>query len=141
MFGDEILSKESSSVSSIEAQVLPHLDEMWKLMKKHEGVGLAAPQAGIPLRFFIYSDNGTRSVAINPEILSMGPLVFVEEGCLSGRSKMHTLKRPSWVVAKWVTINGIEEEKKLSGEMAKLFMHEVDHLRGITITDRLKKKK
>ncbi|HJO89960.1 MAG: peptide deformylase [Candidatus Pacebacteria bacterium] len=122
------------------------------LEKEKDGVAIAAPQIGVPLRIFIVSgklfDLGGN---INEEVSSpLSDLVFInpeitklskeneehEEGCLSVRGKYGTTKR-----AKKTTVRAFDENGKIferggSGLLAKIFQHEIDHLNGVLFIDK-----
>jgi len=82
----EVLAKRAEPVGKIDDNIRRFVEKMTDLMLKNKGVGLAAPQAGVSLRLFIISLDGTKEkvkVYINPTITPAGELGSTEEGCLS----------------------------------------------------------
>jgi len=146
-----VLRAKSRKVQKVTRQLVDLAHEMLEIMHQVEGVGLAAPQIGVPQRFFVVelpedpddpddSADGMRGrpfILFNPEIVkSKGEEVGLE-GCLS---------IPGWVgeVARCeqVTVQGLDERgkkvrHKVEGYLARVFQHEIDHLDGILFTDRL----
>ena len=82
----EVLSKPAQPVEKIDDNIRRLVEKMTDIMLENKGIGLAAPQAGVPLRLFIISLDGTREnvrVYINPTVTPAGQLDDMEEGCLS----------------------------------------------------------
>jgi len=135
-YGDPVLSSPAAPVADFTA-VAALADAMFESMHEAEGIGLAAPQVGISLRFFVYDLAGFgKGVVCNPELVATGELSDHIEGCLSlpGLSGV-TVARPGLV-----TVRGADEAGApllLSGEglAAALLCHESDHLRGKLILD------
>lgn len=107
------------------------------------GAGLAAPQVGLPYRLFVMDvearaggKNNLR-VFINPEVISGANLVRMEEGCLSMPGLKPRIVRHNDVHVRSYTRKGRKSEQKLSGWNARVFLHELDHLEGKTMLDRL----
>lgn len=140
--------------------------EIVSLMKKTltdsdnpKGVGLAAPQIGIPLSIFITrpKETSTMEVFINPEITwrsknlaeinrekSSKPSIKKDrklEGCLSINNVWGHLRRPDKVRLKYMNMEGAWEENEFSGFMATIIQHETDHLSGILFTQRVLEQK
>lgn len=139
--GSEVLRQKAASVdlSEIDNDMRKLLNEMFNTMLKANGVGLAAPQIGISKRFFVViADDGVRRVFINPQIISTSPgLVDYDEGCLSIPGVTQRVKR-----AERVTIQSYNEHGKsftldANGLLARVILHEYDHLDGILFIDRL----
>lgn len=112
------------------------------------GVGLAAPQVGVPLRVFVYSwvdEDGAQhaGTAINPELL-IAPLAVGEldeeeesEGCLSVPGERFPLRRSDVAVLTATNLEGERFEVRATGWLARIFQHEFDHLDGVLYADRL----
>jgi peptide deformylase len=111
---------------------------MSKFMSDNGGVGLAAPQLGIKKRIFIMG-NFTKLVAcINPKIVSLSEeRVNDFEGCLSFPDLFMKVKRPASVVVQYNTASGELVERELTGLESRVFLHEYDHLIGITFDQRV----
>ena len=97
------------------------IQEMFALMREHNGMGLAAPQVGIDARLFVTDWN---QVFVNPEIVEHSESVsFMREGCLSMPGEFWTLGR--W---KWIKLSSRE---RFEGIQARCIQHELDHLDGV----------
>lgn len=114
------------------------LKQMALFMTEHGGVGLAAPQLGIQKRIFIMG-NFTKLVAcVNPKIISLSDERDVDfEGCLSFPDLFMKVKRPARCVVQYYDLDGIRIERELEGLEARVFLHEYDHLLGITFDERV----
>lgn len=104
--------------------------QMLKLKNKLGGSGLAAPQIGRSKRFFVW-DFG---LVINPEILQHGHAVETDaEGCLSYKGYRTEIPRFKKILVKYTNDANQEVIKELTGYLARVFQHEMDHLSGILI--------
>ena len=121
---------------------------MFETMDAAPGVGLAAPQVGVPLRLFIYGwvdDDGTRwrGVAINPELWITPPpagepdATSESEGCLSFPGERFALRRAERAILRATDLDGSPFEIEAEGWLARIFQHEFDHLDGTLYADRL----
>lgn len=115
--------------------------ELKAAMFAYGGIGLAAPQIGIKTRVFAigHVSMPENSFAVfNPVVLEASTDVLdVEEGCLSFPNVYAKIKRPSWIVVKYFTSTGEERTDRLEGYNCKCFLHELDHLDGVVMKDRL----
>lgn len=126
------------------------IEQMKKAMStQDDGVAIAAPQIGIPLRIFVVSDlilkqadkeyksTGKDLVFINPEITKLSRQKHeVEEGCLSVRWKYGKVKRSIKATIRAYNENGEFIERGASGLLAQIFQHETDHLDGVLFIDK-----
>lgn len=143
--GDLILREKCSPISDITPELLKTMDEMVEMMKKQNGVGLAAPQVGITQRFLVMMDPDTNVIyrMINPEIISKSTETCVmEEGCLSvlgpdGLPVYSNVTRPKSVTVKWTNEKGESLTAQMSGTPARIVQHETDHLNGVLFIDYL----
>lgn len=113
------------------------------------GVAIAAPQIGIPLRIFLVHDTSTDHtepatipdiIAINPRITKLSKRTHVVgEGCLSVGDNYGAVSRATHATLRAYDENGKEFERGASGLLAQIFQHEVDHLDGILFIDKAKK--
>lgn len=114
---------------------------MIKLMFLHDGIGLAANQAGVETRMFVmgHKDNPeTAQAFFNPEVIAnTSDSVELEEGCLSFPGIYVNIKRPTAIKARWQNSQGESEEGEFDGYNCKCFLHELDHLEGIVFQDRV----
>jgi peptide deformylase len=111
---------------------------MSKFMSDNGGVGLAAPQVGIKKRIFIMG-NFTKLVAcINPKIVSLSEERDNDlEGCLSFPDLFMKVKRPISALVQYNTVSGELVERELTGFECRVFLHEYDHLIGVTFNQRV----
>jgi peptide deformylase len=121
--------------------------EMIAIMKRYNGIGLAANQVGLDARIFIMGSDNIEGFCkpqafINPKITKFGHHDTLDkEGCLSFPTLYLNVKRPSTIEATYTDIDGNEQTISVSGYMAKCFQHEYDHLDGICYTNRVSKLK
>jgi peptide deformylase len=108
-------------------------------MYQAPGVGLAAPQIGLPLRFFVYDarDGAERGTVANPVIVESEGEVIEEEGCLSVPSLWYPTARAQRVVLEGLDVRGRQIRLEGEGLLARIFQHETDHLNGLLYLDRL----
>ena len=114
------------------------IDAMFKLMHSHDGMGLAAPQVGVMKRLFIMwnSNSSTHYVCINPRVIKLGKKTAVKnEGCLSYPDQKVLVERPIEIRVTYQNLRGTKVTKKLVGIMARCFLHELDHLNGVVMSD------
>ncbi len=136
MVDDEILRKKSKVVEVVDDKIRQILNDMADTMYNTEnGGGLAAPQVGILKRLVVIDMGQGLIKLVNPKIINKEGTQEVIEGCLSIPNTWGKLKRP-----KKVTIQALNEYgKKIiltgTGDLAKCFCHEIDHLEGILFTD------
>lgn len=114
---------------------------MIETMFHSDGIGLAANQVGIKTRVFVMGHQDYPESAkafFNPQILAnTEKLEDLEEGCLSFPGIYVNIKRPSAIKARWQNRLGEWEEGLFEGYNCKCFLHEFDHLEGITFRDRV----
>lgn len=110
--------------------------DMFLLMWSNGGIGLAAPQVGMAVRMFVMGpQSGPNYVCINPEIVEASvEQENATEGCLSFPALWLNIKRPKWVHARYTTISGETVEQRFDGLLARCYIHELEHLDGITFT-------
>lgn len=111
---------------------------MSKFMTDNGGVGLAAPQVGIKKRIFIMGNFIKLVACINPKIVSLSDERENDlEGCLSFPDLFMKVKRPTTAVVQYNTISGELVERELTGFECRVFLHEYDHLIGVTFDQRV----
>jgi peptide deformylase len=112
--------------------------EMVRVLTENGGVGLAAPQCGIKKRIFIMGNFTKMVVCINPRIVALSEeRDFSLEGCLSFPNLYLKVKRPAGAMVEYQTTTGETKQEEISGFMARVFLHEYDHLMGITFDQRV----
>jgi peptide deformylase len=114
------------------------ISDMIETMHAAPGVGLAAPQVGIPLRVIVIGIPEQEEIAlINPEIVRRKGERLVDEGCLSIPGYMGQLKRSETVTVKGRDLNGKEIRIKGEALLAQALEHEIDHINGVLYIDRM----
>jgi peptide deformylase len=134
------LVEESHPILSVKMPAVPEgtdlealTKDMFLIMWSNGGIGLAAPQVGIALRVFIMGpQEGPHYVCINPEIIEAGSEEIGTEGCLSYPALWLNIRRPTWVRARYQTLDGQTVEQRFEGLLARCYVHELDHLNGLT---------
>ena len=113
------------------------LDNMVETMKHYGGIGLSANQCGIPIRMFVFGDNNNYVPCSNPRIIkTAGERIPIEEGCLTYPGLFVKIFRPESVTATFEDENRELHEETFTGLMARVFLHEMDHMDGIDFTSR-----
>lgn len=129
-----ILTTPTTNLSDIDGSIVRLSRTMGLVLRSSKGAGLAANQIGYTYSMFVYLEDGKLHTAINPVILNESELIQTgDEGCLSIPNKTFKIERPSSVEIKYLNLDGEEITKTGQGFMARLFMHEMDHLNGILI--------
>lgn len=137
ILGDPVLRKKSVPVIDFSV-VRSIMEELKIIMYQEDGVGLAAPQLGISLRFFGMDDGNGFKMIVNPEIIERSEEKEIgEEGCLSIPNVFADIERSRWVRVRYQDEHGSYHEELLQGYSARIFQHEYDHLDGILFIDRL----
>jgi peptide deformylase len=132
----------SRPLKKIDAELRQISAEMFALMYKHKGVGLAANQVDLPYRLFVVNLEGDRTKGeemtfVNPVLSRRKGLAEAEEGCLSLPGLYGYVKRPEQVVLDAFTLDGKPVHLELDGLFARVVQHETDHLDGRLFIDRL----
>lgn len=135
---DPVLRQKAKRVRNIDASIHKLINDMLETMHDAPGVGLAAPQVGIPLRIIVIGIPEQDDFAlINPEVVKTRGERVVNEGCLSVPGYMGQLKRAESVTVKGRDTSGKEVRIKAEELLAQALEHEIDHVNGILYTDRL----
>lgn len=142
-YGDAPLHQKAQPVAAITPEIERIIDDMTETMYAAPGIGLAAPQIGVPLRIFVVDLSVGREpdgllTFINPEFVERDGMQLEEEGCLSVPGFNATVVRPSRALVKGLDRNGDPIQKEGVGLLARAFQHEMDHLDGTIFVDRLR---
>jgi peptide deformylase len=135
-----VLAGRAKPVEKINDNIRQLVQKMMDIMLENKGVGLAAPQAGVPLRVFIISLAGTKEavkVYINPEIKPSGEFDTIEEGCLSVPGVHTKIRRYKKCTVTAIDLDGKEFTEEAEGLYARALQHEFDHIEGTTIVNRM----
>ena len=136
----EVLARRAEPVEKIDEDIGRLVKKMIEIMLERKGIGFAAPQAGVSLRLFIISLDGTAEnvkVYINPTITPDGLVGTVEEGCLSVPGVFTKIRRYKKCKVTATDLDGNEFSEEAEGLYARALQHEYDHIEGITIVNRM----
>jgi peptide deformylase len=137
-YPDAALLLGSVEVTSITGDIIALADKMIEVMYENNGVGLAANQVGVNKRLFVYDPDGEGpEVVLNPYISARFGESTEREGCLSVEGHVWEVKRYAEIVYEGVDLAGRRVAGELSGILARIFQHEIDHLNGKIIIDRI----
>jgi len=140
LYPDPALRQPAEPVVRIDKALRRAVREMFVAMYDASGVGLAATQVGLPLRLFVFNLGGEpahETVVINPEVLREGGEQVVEEGCLSLPGVTAKIRRPVQLVVRGYDLEGNQLEYECRDLCARAVSHELDHLQGQLIIDRM----
>ena len=142
---DEILEQavEEVDIANPGFDLVALRDKMVSIMLDSNGVGLAANQVGLNKKIFVMGNNNERaSMFINPQVVEVTKEQSLEhEGCLSFPGIFVKVSRPLEIGVRFYDENLQEQQVKLEGYVARIFLHEYDHMLGITMKDRVSKMK
>lgn len=148
-FGNPVLRKKSVKVKKefLKTPQFKALEKaMVRTMRSAEGVGLAAPQVGLPLRIAVMELHPAKKggkkkgplTIVNPRIVFFSKEKKYDwEGCLSCRGIRGKVPRAKKIIVEYATATGEKKREKASGTWARVFQHEIDHLNGIVYVDRM----
>ena len=133
--GDPVLKQHCSKVEKIDKRLRQLLDDMAETMYANEGVGIAAPQVGIPIRAVVVDVDNKRYDLINPVITCREGSVIDSEGCLSCPNLFGDVERAEKIRVKYISRFNKEKELEAEGLLARCIQHEIDHLEGRLFID------
>lgn len=139
LFGDPVLKRPAAAVAELDGALAKVVDAMYETMYDAPGVGLAAPQIGVQQRFFVYdvNDDTGPHVLVNPEVVATAGEWTFEEGCLSLPGLAFEIVRPKVVTVHGLDLDGNEVVIEGDELLGRVFLHEIDHLDGVLMVDRL----
>ncbi len=134
----EVLRQVALNIPKITKKSILLIDDMMRIMRKANGVGLAAPQVGLLQRLIVIAPEGMRPTAlINPKIVKAEGEQIGQEGCLSIPGLYGDVKRYDYIEVEATDRRGRELTYELEGMPARIVQHEVDHLEGILFIDKV----
>ncbi len=154
-YGDPVLKKKATNITKDYSNLKQLISDMFATMENALGVGIAAPQIGLPIRLFVvdtfpFSEDETlqpderealrafKKVFINAKILEEdGTEWAFNEGCLSIPDIREDVLRKPNITIRYYDENFVEHTEKYSGLIARVIQHEYDHIEGILFTDKL----
>ncbi len=138
VFVDNKIPEISKPVEKFDNELLGIVKAMFDAIHRHNGIGLAAVQIGVPKRIVIAEINGKKVVAVNPEILFLSEeMDEMEEGNLSLADVRVNVSRPIKIRLKYQNLSGKFKELDAEGLMARCLQHEIEQLDGRTILDHM----
>jgi peptide deformylase len=139
LYGDPVLRQRAREVEEIDGRLRQLADDMVATMYEAPGVGLAAPQVGVQKRMFVYDtgDGDGPSAIVNPTITEARGEWTYDEGCLSIPGLSWPIIRPKEVMLTGFDLDGRELSLEADEFLARVFQHEVDHLDGVLLVERL----
>ncbi|MDE0161673.1 MAG: peptide deformylase [Acidimicrobiaceae bacterium] len=137
IIGDPVLRRRAAAVADVDATLVRIVEGMVETMHAAEGVGLAAPQIGVQKRLFVWDlGDGPRAI-VNPQIVESDGEWVYDEGCLSVPGLSWEIVRPKQVHVIGRDLDGNEVSVEADEIEARLFQHELDHLDGTLLIERL----
>lgn len=140
LLGDPVLREVAEPVESVHEEVRALIDDLMDTMYEADGVGLAAPQVGVPIRVFVYDirePEDARGALINPRIVETSGRQKEEEGCLSIPDLREIVSRAERVVVEGLDPQGGQVRIEAEGLLSRCLQHEIDHLDGVLFIDRV----
>jgi peptide deformylase len=143
IIGDPVLRRRAAEVSEFGKPLKELAESMFETMVDAVGVGLAAPQVGLSLRFLVVGipeeegEGLTLMAFANPRILEQTGRCVMEEGCLSIPEIREEVERPERILLRWQDLDGAEREAWFEDLEARVIQHEMDHLEGVLFVDRI----
>lgn len=137
---NDLLARFATPVSEDSlSELATFVSELTELMKLHGGIGIAAPQVGCMQRIIVVTDNNDNTICmINPKYTFVDPSTSIDiEGCLSLPGVEVPVARSNSVVVEYNDVEGIVHSMMLSSRAARIVQHEIDHLDGLTLFDRV----
>lgn len=136
------LTGRAEEVEKVDGKIRKLISDMVDTMYANGGVGLAAPQVGVSKRVIVvdirpYDPSASLISIVNPEVVSERGDVLHEEGCLSVPECVEGIKRRQWIKVRGLDKRGREIEVEGEGMLAIALQHEIDHLNGSVILDRM----
>jgi peptide deformylase len=137
VFGDPVLKSKAAEITDVDAKLVTLADEMLRTMYAAPGIGLAATQVGVRKRLFVYDLGDEPRTIVNPRIVESDGEWVYDEGCLSIPGLYLEIARPKVVHLVGHDLDGNEVSIEADELLARVFQHELDHLDGVLMFDRL----
>ncbi len=137
-YGDPVLKTKAAPVDDVDGKVIRLVDEMFDtLVDSSNGIALAAPQIGVQKQVVVWDFGEEPLAIINPEIVESDGEWVYDEGCLSIPGLYVEMLRPKQVLVRGVNLHGEIVEIEADELEARMFQHEIDHLLGVLMFDRM----
>ena len=137
-FGDPVLTTKAAAVADVDGKARRLVDKMFgALYATENGLALAAPQIGVQKRVVVWDFGEDPKTIFNPEIVESDGEWVYEEGCLSIPGLYVEMLRPKTVLVRGIDLDGNVIEIEADELEARMFQHEIDHLQGVLMFDRM----
>lgn len=141
-YGNPVLRIKAKPIDTVDGSIRTLVDDMVETMIQAEGIGLAAPQVAESIALCVVNlglieEGAAPKTYINPVKLHEEGTATLEEGCLSIPDIREDVTRPEIIRVRYKDINGEEHEETCDGMLARVLQHEIDHLNGVLIIDRI----
>ena len=137
-YGDPVLKSKAAPVNDIDGKAIRLVDEMFdSLYGTDNGLALAAPQIGVQKQVVVWDFGEDPQAVFNPEIADSDGEWVYEEGCLSIPGLYVEIVRPKTVLVRGIDLDGNPIEREADELEARMFQHELDHLNGVLMFDRM----
>ena len=137
VYGDPVLKQVARPVDQVDGALVRLVDDMVETMYDSEGARLAATQVGEQKRLFVYDVGDGPQAIVNPSIVETGGEWYHDEGCLSIPGLRLGIVRPDQVHIRGYDLDGEEVSIEADEFLGRVFQHEVDHLDGVLMVERL----
>jgi peptide deformylase len=137
VYGDPVLKQVAREVDDVDGSLVRLVEDMVETMYDSEGAGLAAPQVGVQKRLFVYDIGEGPEAIVNPSLTEMDGEWYYNEGCLSIPGLQLGIVRPDRVHLRGFDLDGNEVSIEADEFLGRVFQHEVDHLDGVLMVERL----
>ena len=137
-YGDPVLKTKAAPITDVDGKLARLVDDMFTTLYESDlGIALAAPQIGVQKQVFVWDLEGEQQVIFNPEIVESDGEWLYEEGCLSIPGLYVEIVRPKRVLLRGIDVDGNSVEWEADEVEARMFQHELDHLNGVLMFDRM----
>lgn len=137
-YGDPVLKSQASAITEINGKVARLVEDMFDtLYDSDSGIALAAPQIGVQKQIVVWDIDEQPMALINPVVVESDGEWVYSEGCLSIPELYVDILRPNKVLVRGIDIDGNEVEIEAEELMGRMFQHEIDHLNGVLMFDRM----
>jgi peptide deformylase len=137
-YGDAVLKSKAAPITEVDGKLIRLVDDMFTALEESElGIALAAPQIGVQKQIFVWDLDGERQAIFNPEIVESDGEWVYDEGCLSIPGLYVEMVRPKTVLMRGIDTDGNVVEREADELEARMYQHELDHLHGVLMFDRM----
>ncbi len=137
-YGDPVLKSKAAPITDVDGKLVRLVDDMFVTLNESGlGIALAAPQIGVQKQIFVWNLDGEQQAIFNPEIVESDGEWVYDEGCLSIPGLYVEMVRPKTVLMRGIDIDGETVELEADELEARMYQHELDHLHGVLMFDRM----